>query len=460
MQAPLTAAAGRSRSQGHASQNLTLRALTIRRAPLLTGRAPPGRRRSSPPQLLLDAAAAGSTWRGAPSGHGADLDLAAGGARWRGRRGTRPRSRRSGPRRPSGSRPSARRDHVERLGQRAGLVELHQHGVGHALRDPAPSRLAVGGEQVVADDLRPRAEPSRQRRPGGPVVLGQGVLDRDERVVACTTRPAARPCSARRARGPRSAGGSRARVVEVGRGDVDGDALRRPAGSRPARWPPHALQGRLVGRQRRRLAALVADQRRESRPRGASRPAGGRRRRSSPAPRGTLSAPTGIIRKSWMSRLPPAWSPPEMMLTIGNGNGWRRPRPARRCGGRAAAPAARRRRAQAASETASIAFAPSRALFGVPSSAISEASMPRWSRRVAPHERRAELLDDVGDGAPDALAARTGPGRRRAARPPRARPVEAPEGTLAPAERPSSSSRRPRRWAARASRGSRGRGRP
>ena len=70
----------------------------------------------------------------------------------------------------------------------------------------------------------------------------------------------------------------------------------------------------------------------------------------------------------------------------------------------------------AASDTASSALAPSRALVSVPSSSIIVASRPAWSIDVVAEQRVAELAVDVGDG----LAARPCRGsascRRRAAR--------------------------------------------
>ena len=80
--------------------------------------------------------------------------------------------------------PMGQVDGVERLGQRADLVHLDQEGVGGALVDAAREPLRVGDEQVVADDLDPVVRALGQRCPAGPVVLGERVLDRDDRVVA------------------------------------------------------------------------------------------------------------------------------------------------------------------------------------------------------------------------------------------------------------------------------------
>ena len=74
-------------------------------------------------------------------------------------------------------------DRLERLGQRADLVDLDEDRVRDALVDPALQALDVRHEEVVADELEPVAEPLRQRLPGAPLVLGEPVLDRDQRVA-------------------------------------------------------------------------------------------------------------------------------------------------------------------------------------------------------------------------------------------------------------------------------------
>ncbi len=75
-------------------------------------------------------------------------------------------------------------DHVHRLGQRPDLVHLHEHRVRDAAFDPAFEPRGVRAEEVVADELDAPAEPLGQDRPAVPVVLREPVLDRDERVVA------------------------------------------------------------------------------------------------------------------------------------------------------------------------------------------------------------------------------------------------------------------------------------
>src|SRR5690606_25415035 len=74
-------------------------------------------------------------------------------------------------------------DRVERLGQRADLVDLDQDRVGDALADAALQVLRVRHEQVVADELDTVADLARQRLPAGPVVLVERILDRRDGVA-------------------------------------------------------------------------------------------------------------------------------------------------------------------------------------------------------------------------------------------------------------------------------------
>ncbi len=74
-------------------------------------------------------------------------------------------------------------DRLERLGERAYLVQLDEDRVGSAGLDAAGQTLGVRHEQVVAHDLDAAAEPLGHLRPTGPVVLGVSVLDRNDRVL-------------------------------------------------------------------------------------------------------------------------------------------------------------------------------------------------------------------------------------------------------------------------------------
>ncbi len=75
-------------------------------------------------------------------------------------------------------------DGVERLGERADLVDLDEDRVGDALLDAPAEPLGIGHEEVVADQLDLAAELVGGDLPAFPVVLGQAVLDRDDRVLA------------------------------------------------------------------------------------------------------------------------------------------------------------------------------------------------------------------------------------------------------------------------------------
>ena len=67
-------------------------------------------------------------------------------------------------------------DRVERLGERADLVHLDQDRAPDSVADPALEPLRVRHENVVPHELHSGGEPTRERRPPVPVVLGQTVL--------------------------------------------------------------------------------------------------------------------------------------------------------------------------------------------------------------------------------------------------------------------------------------------
>ncbi len=128
---------------------------------------------------------------------------------------------------------------------------------------PRASRVGVGDEQVVADDLDRVAELLGHRDPAVPVLLGQRVLDRDDRVVGP---PAS--CSRRSSRRPILAAPSNwyaAVAVELGGGDVEGErdvaAQGQPglATASPIRSSAAAFESRF-GRE----ATLVAESGRQA----------------------------------------------------------------------------------------------------------------------------------------------------------------------------------------------------
>src|SRR5580658_7413995 len=75
-------------------------------------------------------------------------------------------------------------DAIERLGERADLVELDENRVRRAGLDAAAQALDVGHEEVVADDLNARADPLGEKLPALPVVLGKAILDRHDGIFA------------------------------------------------------------------------------------------------------------------------------------------------------------------------------------------------------------------------------------------------------------------------------------
>ena len=94
----------------------------------------------------------------------------------------------------------------------------------------------------------------------------------------------------------------------------------------------------------------------------------------SPSP--NVRAPIGTIMNSWKSTALSAWAPPLSTFIIGTGRMWALSPPRyRHSGWRSSAADAW----AAASDTARIAFAPSRDLFGVPSREISIRSSAAWA---------------------------------------------------------------------------------
>ena len=333
-----------------------------------------------------------------------------------------------------------------RLGQRAALVGLEQdRGAGAAY---APRR-ARG---------RRRRPGSRRRRPGSGrrtwrvnatkpcvVVLGQRILDRDDRIARRASRAAARSC--------RRVSSSLALAAPAG----SGRRGRTPRRRRRARWPP-ARAGRkparsiarasvasacLVGGERRPPAALVGDALAAC-PCSASRRAGGavdlggpvqRLRRSSPPPGRRPESPgcrarprrhgrrrrrSGSRGSGSVQASRPAEIAPQRLA--------RRPRPRRaprpstprwsRCRRDATCSACRRARSAGASSAAW--SAASR-----PMSAAGDLAVHVGRPRASRHSRRT----------------RSPPSRRSTASP---LPVEAPAGAMARPTAPPASGPRPR----------------
>src|SRR5512135_544252 len=75
-------------------------------------------------------------------------------------------------------------DRLDRFRHGADLVQLDEHGVGDALRDPLPQDRRIGDEDVIPHDLDLLSQRVREHLPAFPVILGETVLDRHDRVLA------------------------------------------------------------------------------------------------------------------------------------------------------------------------------------------------------------------------------------------------------------------------------------
>ena len=74
-------------------------------------------------------------------------------------------------------------DRIERLGERADLVQLDEDGVGGVLLDALGEALRIGDEQVVANEVDLAAELFGDGLPAFPIVFGHAVLDGDNRIA-------------------------------------------------------------------------------------------------------------------------------------------------------------------------------------------------------------------------------------------------------------------------------------
>ena len=187
----------------------------------------------------------------------------------------------------------ARRDRVERLGERADLVHLDEDRVRRRRRSmPCCSRSTLVTNRSSPTSWHAVAEPLGEQLPAVPVVLGQAVLDRDDRVAVAQLvverRPARRQSSvaplagqvvARRRGRTRSWPGRARSPIRVARG------RRASAASRMAAIAS-SLDGQVRARSRPRRRP-----RSTGRARAAAPSARGRSRRRSAAPRRTTSAP-------------------------------------------------------------------------------------------------------------------------------------------------------------------------
>ena len=127
-------------------------------------------------------------------------------------------------------------------------------------------RVRVRDEQVVADELDPVAEPTGELGPAGPVVLGQAVLDRDDREPVRPVGPEIdelagleRPAFLREDVARHAAIAAAALLDQLARRGVERDreVLARPVAG-PLDRPEDHLDRGLVRGEARREAALVA----------------------------------------------------------------------------------------------------------------------------------------------------------------------------------------------------------
>ena len=301
---------------------------------------------------------------------------------------------------------AARQAHgVQRLRQRADLVHLDQDGVGHAGRDALLQRGRVGHEQVVADQLHALAQALGEQLPAVPVVLGLAVLDGDDRVAV----------------------GQIGQILdELGRRQAAllGFELVTAGLVELACWPrraPAAPACRRRSRRRRccraRPSALLRSRPgpAQSRPRRRRRCSGhvraGRRFRawkiSAPQRRASekLGTPAGMTMNSCKSTLLSACAPPFRMFIIGTGRHMSTPPHSMLMCRYRGIPRAAAAAWAAASDTASVALAPRRALLSVPSSFSSTSSRPALVGRRPDRARPAGFPQHVVDRLAHALAA-------------------------------------------------------
>ena len=71
----------------------------------------------------------------------------------------------------------------QRLGQRAALVGLQQHGIGGTAQRGLAHARGLRDQEIVADHLHALADLAGERSEPVGIVLGQRILDRDDRIA-------------------------------------------------------------------------------------------------------------------------------------------------------------------------------------------------------------------------------------------------------------------------------------
>ena len=246
---------------------------------------------------------------------------------------------------------------------------------------PSLQDLRVGHEHVVADELHAGAERAASASSSRPSRLRRGRPRSRRSGTAAASPRRARIICVRRA--VRLAGllehVAAAAGPELARRDVERDEdVLAGLHARPCRRPrarPRPPRGSTSGSARSRLRRRRRSTGRASSGCRAARERSRRRSRSASANDG---APTGITMNSWKSTLDVGVrAAVQDVHHRHRQREARRCRTARRCAGRAARRCDAASARAAAIETPSSAFAPSRLLVGVPSSAIIAASSAR-----------------------------------------------------------------------------------
>ena len=250
----------------------------------------------------------------------AGLDLPA--VRWRprGRRWWCPRSRRSGATSRARTPPSCASRMASSVSrERADLVHLDQDRVGRRrMSMPRRSRSALVTKRSSPTSCTRSPSRSVRCRPAVPVVLGQAVLDRDDRVAVDQVGEIVDHLRRRRACAPRRPGGRRRRGRSRSTAASSAIATSLAVAGASARLeddrrsPPRSSQVRARTRPRRR-------RRSPGRARAAAPSARGTSRRPIRSASANGSAPTGTTMNSWRSTLLSACAPPLMTFIIGTG---------------------------------------------------------------------------------------------------------------------------------------------
>ncbi len=196
-------------------------------------------------------------------------------------------------------------DGVERLGDRADLIQFDQQGIADFFVDAFPQNLRIRHEHIVADQLHAVAKMLRQQLPAVPVAFGDAVFDRRDRVLPDPVLVQLDHFLGRALAFARFL--ERVAAIsgpELARRDIERDEdVVAGLAPRFADGLQHDFDGLAVGLQVRREAAFVADAGGLAALLEDGRAAHERFPHRFAAPRQTNGAPTGITMNSWKSTL-------------------------------------------------------------------------------------------------------------------------------------------------------------